>query len=131
MSSLTGGCLCGAVRYATRGSPFLTRLCHCETCRRANAAPVVAYICLGRGQVQWTGKRRFYNSTPGVTRGFCGSCGTQLHYMTTRWPGEVHICAATLDDPSAVTPDMHTHWDARLPWLDIADGLPKHHGALP
>jgi len=41
---LTGGCLCGAVRYETTMKPFKVSYCHCESCRKATAAPVLAIL---------------------------------------------------------------------------------------
>lgn len=131
MIALTGRCLCGSLSYQTRGSPFLSVYCHCESCRRATASPVTGLFCMNRGQVTWEGERRYHRSSPGVTRGFCGTCGTAMHYMTTRWPGEIHLYAATLDDPALFTPSAHMHWADRVPWLQIADTLPKHPRALP
>ncbi|MEM6693306.1 MAG: GFA family protein [Pseudomonadota bacterium] len=131
MAGFDGGCACGKVRYRSKGSPFWSMHCHCKSCRRATGSPMASFFGIGRGQVTWTGTRAFYKSTPGVTRGYCGSCGTPLFYMSTRWPGEVHILAATLDDPSLYRPTAHVHWAERLPWLTVSDDLPKHAGMAP
>ncbi|MEM8536692.1 MAG: GFA family protein, partial [Pseudomonadota bacterium] len=64
-------------------------------------------------------------------RGFCAVCGTPLFYMSTRWPGEVHIYAATLDDPKLYQPTAHVHWAERLGWLHVVDDLPKYEGSAP
>lgn len=40
-------------------------------------------------------------------------------------PGELHFYAATLDDPAGFAPERHVHWDERVPWIALADGLPK------
>lgn len=40
---LEGGCQCGAVRYRIAGRPVMAALCYCSMCRRANAAPAVAW----------------------------------------------------------------------------------------
>jgi hypothetical protein len=51
--------------------------------------------------------------------------------MCTRWPGELYLHAATLDDPSAFEPQAHIHWEARLPGPDPRDGLPRYAGRGP
>jgi hypothetical protein len=128
---LHGGCACGAIRYQIKNSPFCAVHCHCESCRRATGAPMTSYFGVGRAQVTWNGRRSFWNSSAGVTRGFCRQCGTPLHYMSTRWPGEVHVLAATLDDLTFFKPKAHVHWAERVPWLTLDDGLPRHHGRAP
>ncbi|MEM6388434.1 MAG: GFA family protein [Pseudomonadota bacterium] len=131
MPRFDGGCACGAVRYQCSASPFWAMHCHCNSCRRATGAPVSSFVGLARAHVAWTGERRFFNSSAGVTRGFCPACGTPLHYMSTRWPGEIHLHAATLDDLSEFRPTAHVHWAERVTWLRIEDDLPKHSGAAP
>jgi len=128
---IEGGCACGALRYDVKGSPFGAVHCHCTSCRKATGAPVASLFFVARGQVDWTGTRSFYNSSPGVTRGFCGQCGTPMHYMSTRWPGEIHIFAATLDDLTVFTPTAHQHWHQRVPWLGPDDDLPRYDGRAP
>ena len=127
----TGGCACGALRYAVTGSPIWQMHCHCASCRKATGSPMTSYFGVGRAQVCWDGERSFYTSSPGVTRGFCGQCGTPMHYMSTRWPGEIHLFAATLDDPSLFVPTSHVHWAERVPWVTMEDDLHKYEGRAP
>lgn len=131
MPGFDGGCACGALRYRTTGSPFWSMHCHCASCRHATGSPMTSFFGMGRGQVTWEGTRRFYNSSHGVTRGFCDTCGTPMMYMSTRWPGEVHLYAATLEYPSLYRPTAHVHWAESLPWICIADDLPRHEGRAP
>nr|WP_255449545.1 GFA family protein [Shimia ponticola] len=105
--------------------------CHCNSCRRATGSPMTSFFGMGRGQVTWEGERSFYNSSPGVTRGFCGKCGSPLFYMSTKWPGEVHLYAANLDDPNVYTPTAHVFWAEKLDWLAVSDDLPKHERSAP
>ena len=120
-----GGCACGALQYEVKNSPFSAVHCHCESCRRITGSPMTSYFGVGRAQVTWNGARRFYNSSSGVTRGFCDQCGTPMHYISTCWPGEVHLFAATLEDPTLYQPTAHVHWAERVPWLILDDGLPR------
>ena len=78
--------------------------------------------------MSWQGPRQFYASSPGVKRGFCPSCGSPLSFTGANWPGEVHIYAATLDDPTVYKPDLHCYTAEHLDWLKIDDGLPRFEG---
>ena len=120
-----GGCLCGAVRYTLAVPPKWTALCHCESCRRAASAPVVAWMGFAPDQVSWEGERRFYKSSDIATRGFCRTCGSQISFESTRWPGEIHLYGVSLDDPSAYAPQLHCHTGEHLDWLKITDDLPR------
>ncbi len=126
---ITGGCMCGAVRYEAVGEPFWVGHCHCNSCRRHTGASVATYVGFRQAQVRFTkGERRIYNSSPGVERAFCGHCGTTL-----TWEGvwgdfgsmvDVHI--STLDDPGAFVPQNHVHYEERIAWFDVADALPGY-----
>jgi len=129
----TGHCLCGACAYAfPPGAVRFQALCHCGACRRAAGAPVVGWIGVTDGQWLWTGARpATHHSSPGVTRHFCPTCGSQLTYAATRWPGETHFTAATLADPAAFLPTLHVNHAHALPWAGIDDSLPRFAGFGP
>ena len=122
-----GGCQCGAVRYAVSGAPVLTALCHCTMCRRANAAPVVAWAMFKAEQVVFTkGTPAEFASSPEARRGFCSACGTQLCFTASFIPGLIDITIGSFDRPEMVRPTLH-YWDSkRLPWMQFADDLPKY-----
>jgi hypothetical protein len=52
-----------------------------------------------------------------------------MFYRNTIWPDEIHLYAATLDDPSTYKPQAHYHWAERLPWVIVDDGLPRFAGS--
>ena len=131
MAERTGGCLCGGVRWRAGAAPFRSVHCHCRSCRRATGAALASYAGFAKAAVTWQGARALRASAPGVTRGGCPDCRTPLSYMCTRWPGELYLHAATLDDPALFTPQAHLHWAERVPWLALADGLPKYPGRGP
>ena len=131
MARLTGRCRCGGVTWRAAASPFRAVLCHCTGCRQAAGASPVGYAGFPKAAVSWTGRRAFRATSPGVTRGACPACGTALSYMCTRWPGELYLHAATLDDPARFVPDAHLHWSARTGRVAPDDDLPKHAGRGP
>ena len=127
----TGGCLCGDIRHELTGGPKWTALCHCESCRRSASAPIVAWMGYTPAQIAWEGERTFYQSSAIAKRGFCPRCGSQMSFESTRWPGEIHLYAASLDNPEDYQPDLHCHMAEHLSWLHLADDLPKHERSAP
>ena len=127
----TGGrCLCGAVTYSFEGRPHWSAYCHCESCRRACSAPVAAFFGVDRRNFHWTGVApAAYASSPGVRRLFCGRCGTPMAYDADRDARNIHLYAASLDDPQAYRPTAHVFAAERLPWFEVADDLPRHPGS--
>ena len=72
------------------------------------------------------GTPRYFNSSPGVRRGFCETCGSPLAYEADRIPDEVHVYAASLSDPSSVNPSRHVFAKEQLPWFETMDALPRY-----
>ncbi|MEL6203858.1 MAG: GFA family protein [Pseudomonadota bacterium] len=128
---LTGQCLCGAVRWRATASPFRSVICHCADCRAATGAAASGYLGFAKAHIAWEGTRAFHRTLPGTTRGTCPHCSAPLSYMSTRWPGELYLHAATLDDPSAFRPEAHLHWAERLPGPVRPDDLLRHDGRAP
>lgn len=128
-----GGCFCGAVRFNVAAEPLWSAYCHCESCRRATASPVAAFVGFDENCVQFRGDaRRIFCSSSGVERSYCAECGTPLSYRSARWPGETHLYTPTFDHPAAYPPAFHVHWAEKLPWLAVSDTLPKYdHASSP
>ena len=129
---LSGGCLCGAVRYETTAAPLEVTHCHCQTCRKHNGAPVATLAGFKKDQVIGKGsERKLYESSKGVGRAFCQNCGTPLS-----WEGdggeelgficEIHV--STFDDPELLVPTSHVYEAERISWFEIADDLPRYAG---
>ena len=131
--AMTGGCMCGSVRYQTTGEPLMVTHCHCQSCRRHNGAVVATLAGFKADQVTFTGnERKLYSSSPGVNRAFCGDCGTPL-----TWEGEApdlgpfcEIHLSTFDDPAALVPTAHAFESDRVPWFEVADQLPRYEGPI-
>lgn len=124
--AVEGGCRCGAVRYRADGDPEHVALCHCGDCRRSTGAPMVLWAMFPLDRVDVQGEPVDYASSPGVTRQFCGRCGTGLFYLNPQiLPGMIDIQAATLDDAGALSPQAHIQTAEALPWMRDMDALPK------
>lgn len=124
--TVTGGCMCGAVRYTAEGTPEHNALCHCTECRRAAGAPMVGWALFAREQVTITGTPASYNSSGDIARQFCGTCGTGLFYLSeTIFPGKIDIPTGTFDDPDALAPSACIQLADAPAWIATVAELPK------
>lgn len=117
MQSYEGGCLCSAVRYRAAGKPLYSIICHCKTCRRAGAAPSVAWLTFERNNfLLLSGTPLTFPSSPHVRRTFCGICGTPLTYMSDRSPTHVDVTTASMDDPTLFPPTQEVWTEEKISW---------------
>ena len=123
---LTGHCHCGAIRYELDGDPKWSALCHCEDCRRHAGAPVVGWSAFPENSLRIVqGKPKIYKSSENGRRHFCAECGTGLFYFNAvNLPGIADVQIATLDDPNAVSPQIHVQIAERLAWMEGVQKLP-------
>ncbi len=124
---LQGGCYCGAVRYVVDGDTFNSTLCHCSDCRRIAGAPAVAWFSTAMAHFRFSqGNTATFRSSEHILRSFCATCGTTLTFQDNRYPDEIDIASATLDDPARMPPGDHTFVQYQLPWMRMSDGLPAY-----
>jgi hypothetical protein len=120
---LTGGCQCGAVRYAMLAQPDAS-VCHCRMCQKAVGGPFAAFATLGRDKFQWTrGAPAVFRSSSIAERGFCAACGTPLTYQGVE-DDKIDVTICSLDHPQAVTPTRAVGIEGRLAWLRSLADLP-------
>ncbi len=126
---LSGRCFCGLVRYHCGALLYPPTLCHCESCRRIAGAHSVGWATVAAETLVMTAAEpRVFASSAGVTRSFCGKCGTSLTYRHENRPGEIDIILATLDRAAELAPADHIYMADALPWDRPNDGLPQHLG---
>jgi hypothetical protein len=80
MTSMTGGCQCGRVRYTADVEPDQAYLCHCNMCKRATGGVSIAYVNPPKDKVVWHSEPDWYRSSPIAHRPFCSRCGTPLGF---------------------------------------------------
>ncbi len=126
-AEITGGCYCGAVRYAASGELQNSSVCYCVDCRRIHAAQSVAWVTFKVGDFAFTkGSPVEYASSPKVIRTFCSSCGVHLTFTHQGFAHVVDIATATLDDPEALPPKGLVFPSQKLNWDTCLD-LPTAH----
>jgi hypothetical protein len=123
----SGGCHCGAVRYAVEGEMMHHAVCHCDDCRKCSGAVSVPWIAFAKDAVTIErGSPQVYRSSEHGERHFCGGCGTGLFYYNEAvLPGIVDIQSVTLDDAAERAPQAHIQVADSLPWEASLDSLPK------
>lgn len=123
---MSGGCLCGAVRYEIGAPALFGGNCYCLDCRKTTSSHS-ASMAVPEAAVKVSGETRSYSS-PGdsgatVTRVFCPVCGTGLFSKGAR-AGVMMVKAGTLDDPEQFKP-MASVYASRAPsWDRPPEGLP-------
>lgn len=121
---ITGGCQCGAVRYALRAVPEGPHICHCRMCQKAFGsyfAPLAA-VPLAAFEVTRGTVATFRSSDP-TERGFCRDCGTPLTFNHLH-NQHIAIALGSLDEPALAPPDRQYGLEARMPWFAGLPALP-------
>jgi hypothetical protein len=122
---LTGGCQCGAVRYALHAPLEKPHYCHCRMCQRATGNLFAALVGVPKDMLEWThGQPSFYASSTIAARGFCAQCGTPLSFAY-REASRIYVTIGSLDQPARAQPIVHYGVESQLPWLRIDDALPR------
>lgn len=125
--TMEGGCFCGAIRYRVDGPPRRVTNCHCVHCRRTSGAPFVTWAEFDSARFEMVrGMPRQCESRPRVTRRFCGACGTPLTYRHAEESDTIDVTVASLDSPDEIEPEDHVWCDRMLPWVRLADDLPRY-----
>jgi hypothetical protein len=130
---ITGGCLCGRVRYEARGEALFGVVCHCRDCQRASGAGHLPVLGFRKSNFSLTGETRSYAVVGGsgklAVRHFCPNCGSMLLGMPEIAPDLVTLYAGSLDEPYEFKPDyVQFRRDCR-DWDGLRFDVPQHHAA--
>ena len=121
----TGGCLCSAIRYEICAPPRGTSYCHCEDCRKASGAPVLAWTFFPSGSLSFTKGVPKTFIWAGRERTFCADCGTPISFYDPNLPTEYEVTTCSLDHPETYPPKDHTWVSDRISWFDTSEALPR------
>jgi hypothetical protein len=126
---LTGGCLCGAVRFEVNEPLVAALYCHCTRCQRrtGSAASVSALVAPGSLRVT-SGEEliRSFDPPDGAKKAFCSGCGGALWAQSTADPEVFFVRLGTFDADPEVRPSYRQFVAYAAPWEPIPDdGLPR------
>jgi len=130
-AELEGGCSCGATRYRLASEPMFVHCCHCLNCQRQTGSAFVINLLIEADRVETPAGTpqaidvpRDDGSSQRVYR--CPDCQVALFSEYTR-PEILFVRGGTLDDPSAIAPDVHIYTRSKLDWVEIPEGTPAFH----
>jgi hypothetical protein len=132
MKALTGGCLCGGVRYEITEPLLSASYCHCTRCQRRTGTAAAATARTAPGSFRLTqGERLLKAWTPddgGFAKVFCSNCGSALYSQDPADPDNtIGVRMGTFDSDPGIRPQYRHHTATAAVWEPLPDdGLPRY-----
>ena len=127
--NVTGGCLCGNVRYEAEVFLKSGYYCHCRICQKSTGQPAEITVPIKAGSLTFVkSEPKYYVSSDYGRRGFCEDCGSRLVWKAMDPDNDwlTNVTVGSLDNPAEVRPSNHIYVDTQLPWYQIDEALPKY-----
>ena len=130
MPRISGGCLCGAVRYEGNAEPLGAGVCHCTDCQHISGSAFSVNVLVPRSSVTFKGDALASYTHKGgsgksLSRKFCRNCGSSLASEPESLPTALILKAGTLDETSWVKPAFHIWADSAQSWVHIDPAAAK------
>jgi hypothetical protein len=109
MNPITGGCLCGKIKFEASGRPYRVGVCHCLDCRKHHGALFHASAIFPQEAVVITGETHVY-----AGRHFCPVCGSTVF---GRSADEVELNLGSMDATDQFAPTYELWATRRESWL--------------
>lgn len=121
---ITGGCLCGKIRYAISQPIQNIIACHCTNCQKASGAGVSHNAVVQTSSVTFTsGKTKVFEDTAKsgniLYRHFCADCGSPIYSQRAKVPEMIALKVGTLDETDAMKLVMNIWTGSARPWVQI------------
>lgn len=121
---ITGGCQCGAVRYALHAAPTDPSICHCRMCQKAFGSFFAPLASVPIDEFELTrGVLATFRSSEPTERGFCRDCGTPLTFRYVDRP-RISVAMGSLDEPEKIRPERQYGPEGRMSWFATLVALP-------
>jgi hypothetical protein len=131
-TTVSGACLCKAIRFEVSLPTLFCGHCHCSICRRSHGAAFVTWFGVPREQLRLlpgSDEPACYRSSEHGSRSFCARCGSSLFCESAKHPGQIDIVLANMDGPIDRAPQAHVYFSDRVAWHAVGDDLPRLGGA--
>jgi len=129
MTTIAGGCLCGAVRYTVDADPTQATICHCRDCQRFSGSAFAALVRVAKEKLTINGTLKTFNSIGGsgnpILRHFCPECGSSIAEETGSRPDFLVLNVGTFDNPAVAKPSREIFRDHALPWIEVHGDIPR------
>jgi hypothetical protein len=129
MAAISGGCLCGKVRYSANTTPVFVGLCHCHDCQKFTGSAFATVIGVPKSAVTITGElksfRKLGDSGKSIARLFCPECGAPIVDEAEAAPAIVMLAAGTLDDASWLRPTSQIYCASAQPWAQLGGDMQR------
>jgi len=125
-TAITGGCLCGRVRYQITGPLLGADHCHCSMCRRQHGAAFATYADFAPGAFSWIAGEelvKVYETPAGSGWCFCSQCGSSL--AGTEQGRITSVTLGTVEGDPGIRPQSHIFAGSGAQWHEIGDDLPQ------
>lgn len=128
MPEISGGCLCGAVKYTSAAEPVMAALCNCHHCQKQSGSAYSVNVAIPKGSLQFTSEKpAVYQDTGSsgmpVYRHFCAHCGSPIFSDVVATPTLDWLKAGTLDDTSWVKPSVSIWCESAQAWVMQPQGM--------
>src|SRR5262245_18446094 len=124
---ITGGCLCGALRYEAEGEPLVAGYCYCVDCRKASGSGFIPFMGFAATALRFSGQTLQYRSKARrggeAVRNSCPICGGLVFGGIVGVDDSHTIYAGSLDDPSSFRPTIAIFTRDRSAWAPLPSGL--------
>lgn len=122
---LSGGCLCGDVRFLAIGQIKRVSACYCGQCRRQNGGgPFYGVELQGELRVENSDSLQWYASSEKARRAFCGRCGSSLFWKANHDPSYFDVSLGTIDDTRHISLDAHIFVDNCPSYITVDKTVP-------
>ncbi len=129
-TKITGGCLCGAVRYECSADPMFAANCYCRDCQHSSGTAMASVMLVPKSAFKISkGTLKHYEVTGDsggkVSRGFCADCGSPILSMISASSEVVAIKAGSLDNTGIFNPMVSVYMASAPSWAPVHPDLPK------
>lgn len=126
-TKVSGGCLCGRIRYQAEVFLHDGYICHCTICQKSTGQPAEITVLIRPGTLRYLeNEPNYYRTSQAGKRGFCPECGSRIVWQAIAPEDDwmTNLCVGSLDNPAEARMTCHIYADTQLPWYRLCEDLP-------